>query len=188
MISNYLTTPIKTIFVSFYLLCINFISIDAYQDVYGNKLSSCSEPGMALTGYTRTGYCVDQDDDHGSHHICINLSSVSGGNFCDVTGQSDWCSSYMQCHPSSNGNDDYSGDDDSGTCQVQNWCVCQWAFASYIENAGGCDYIQDIQCDAINIQSVKAYTQNSSSEKYQAALSCLEKKCGFSSTSSTYRI
>ena len=63
----------------------------------------------------------------------------------------------------------------------------QWAFASYIENAGGCDYIQDIVCDAVNIQAVKAYIQTSSNEKYQKALSCLESKCGFSTTSSTYR-
>ena len=57
-----------------------------YINVNGNALSSCSSDGMALTGYTRTGSCVDKNDDSGSHHICIDLSSTTGGDFCDVTG------------------------------------------------------------------------------------------------------
>jgi hypothetical protein len=40
---------------------------------------------MALTGYTRSGQCYAHDDDHGSHHVCIDLSSTTGGNFCAVT-------------------------------------------------------------------------------------------------------
>jgi hypothetical protein len=40
---------------------------------------------MALTGYTRSGQCYAHDDDHGSHHVCIDLSSTTGGNFCSVT-------------------------------------------------------------------------------------------------------
>ena len=70
----------------------------SYRNVYGSSLEPCSSDGMALTGYTRTGYCIDQNDDQGSHHICIDLSSASGGNFCDVTGQDDWCSSEMPRH------------------------------------------------------------------------------------------
>ena len=89
-------------------------SSESYLNVYGDTLQPCSYDGMALTGYTRSGYCVDQNDDSGSHHVCIDLSSLGGGNgngngnddgqnnnnnnnqnqnFCDVTGQSDWCSS-----------------------------------------------------------------------------------------------
>jgi uncharacterized protein (DUF2237 family) len=86
-----------------------------YLNVLGNELQSCSSDGMALTGYTRTGYCVDQKEDSGSHHVCIDVSSASGGNFCKVTGQEDWCSSEMPCH-----------EDQSKNCPVQSWCVCQW--------------------------------------------------------------
>jgi len=152
-------------------------SSNNYQNVYGDELSSCSESNnnMALTGYTRSGSCVEYQDDYGSHHICIDLSSNTGGNFCDVTGQSDWCSSYMQCD-TGNG---YSHDDDDGnTCPIKYWCVCQWAFASYIEKAGGCDYIQDIKCDAVNMQAAIAYTSLASKqEKYKNALECIEKRC-----------
>jgi uncharacterized protein (DUF2237 family) len=46
---------------------------------------------MALTGYTRTGLCNAHDDDQGSHHVCVDLSSTTGGNFCSVTvGPSSW--------------------------------------------------------------------------------------------------
>jgi len=148
-----------------------------YQNVYGNELSSCSElnNNMALTGYTRSGSCVEYQDDYGSHHICIDLSSNTGGNFCDVTGQNDWCSSYMQCDTG----DAYKyNDDDENTCPVKYWCVCQWAFASYIEKAGGCDYIQDIKCDAVNMQAAVAYTAlESKDDKYKNALECIEQRC-----------
>jgi uncharacterized protein (DUF2237 family) len=142
-----------------------------YKNVYGDSLSSCSSDGMALTGYTRTGNCVDQNDDTGSHHICIDMTSTTGGDFCEVTGQSDWCSSKMPCQENLN---DY--------CQIQHWCVCQWAFASYIENAGGCDAIQDVVCDAINMQAIVAYQQQSSSQKHRNALNCLVQRCSIRST------
>merc|ERR1712146_515946 len=77
----------------------------------------CSGNGMALTGFTRTGQCVDRNDDAGSHHVCIDMKSNTGGNFCSVTGQPNWCGSQMAC-------------DGAG-------CVCQWAFASYLQRAGG---------------------------------------------------
>mmetsp|Transcript_38100 Transcript_38100/g.92209 ORF Transcript_38100/g.92209 Transcript_38100/m.92209 type:complete len:234 (+) Transcript_38100:74-775(+) len=147
-----------------------------YKNVYGQALQSCSSNGMALTGYTRNGYCVDQNDDYGSHHICIDMTSTTGGDFCSVTGQSDWCSSEMACHQ-----------DQSQNCQVQHWCVCQWAFASYTQNAGGCDAIQDVVCDAINIQALIAYEQQAGgSQKYQNALNCVMQKCGIQQDSSSY--
>jgi uncharacterized protein (DUF2237 family) len=145
-------------------------SDSSYLNVYGDALEPCSSDGMALTGYTRTGYCVDQNDDQGSHHICIDVSSANGGSFCDVTGQDDWCSSEMPC----------DGDEDS-YCEVQQWCVCQWAFSSYLNNAGGCDMIQDIVCESINIQAVWAYQGNS---KYSDALDCLASRCGLDLNSS----
>lgn len=140
-----------------------------YKNVYGNTLQSCSQEGMALTGWTRSGQCVDFNDDTGSHHICIDMSSTTGGNFCAVTGQSDWCSSEMPCHQ-----------DKNSDCAVQQWCVCQWAFASYIKNAGGCDQIQDIVCEATNIEALQAYRYTSG---YEEALECLEERCGLSSSS-----
>ena len=147
-----------------------------YKNIFGSQLSSCSSDGTALTGYTRNGYCVDQNDDEGSHHICIDMASTTGGDFCSVTGQSNWCSSEMPCH-----------EDQSLNCQIQNWCVCQWAFASYIESAGGCDAIQDVVCDAINAQALIAYKQQASgSQKYQDALDCLMQKCGVQGSSNYF--
>lgn len=140
------------------------------KNVYGDPLKPCSQPGMAKTGYDRSGQCVDQEGDTGSHHICINLSSTSskGKDFCEVTGQVkdgvDWCQDSMPCH-----------EDDSKTCPVQRWCVCQWAFEGYLEKAGGCDSIQEIECEAVNIKAKEAYEGDV--EKHGAALDCLKKKC-----------
>merc|ERR1719240_1242408 len=64
-----------------------------HKNVKGGALEKCSGPGMAMTGFTRDGKCVDAgNDDAGSHHICIDMASNTGGNFCSVTGQPDWCS------------------------------------------------------------------------------------------------
>jgi uncharacterized protein (DUF2237 family) len=173
----------------FILLCLCettlVLSKASYQNVYGNELQQCSQSNsnMALTGYTRSGSCIDYNDDAGSHHICIDVSSTNE-NFCTVTGQSDWCSSYMPCDNGA------SSSSSSSLCPVENWCVCQWAFASYIDTAGGCDYIQEIQCDAINIQALVAYANvagtsqdTNSGGKYTNALKCIEDRCGIESSS-----
>jgi uncharacterized protein (DUF2237 family) len=158
------------------LLCLAQMVAVEYTNVYGNELQSCSSEGMALTGYTRTGYCVDQNDDTGSHHICIDMSSATGGDFCTVTGQSDWCSSEMACH-----------EDSSSNCAVQDWCVCQWAFSAYIEKAGGCDQIQDVVCEAINMESIIAYQKVAyRSSAYQNALDCIVDKCSLDLSKSMY--
>ena len=136
-------------------------------NVYGAPLKKCSGPGMALTGFTREGTCTDRVDDAGSHHICIEMDSVDGGNFCEVTGQPNWCDDYMQC------------DGKRGLCPVQHWCVCEWAFASYITRAGGCDKIQSIDCEATNRWAYLHYQQKGASE----ALACLESRCGLGGTS-----
>merc|ERR1719330_1161600 len=150
----------------FLILLLNVaLGVNSYTNVNGDALQKCSSNGMALTGYTRTGYCVDRHDDAGSHHICIDMSSTEGGNFCSVTGQSNWCSSHMGC------------DGLGGQCPVKNWCVCEWAFASYIEAAGGCDKIQDIVCDAINSKVVEAYTSRKDEAKYSNALNCIVDRC-----------
>jgi uncharacterized protein (DUF2237 family) len=146
---------------------------DAKKNVYGRNLQPCSTDGMALTGFTRSGRCVEEQDDKGSHHICIDLSSAShsGKNFCEVTGQSNWCDDKMPC---SDGSDEI--------CPVKNWCVCQWAFAKYIDEAGGCEAIQEINCGATNMEAYKAYQKSSvmegsEQEQIANALKCLEQRC-----------
>jgi len=63
-------------------------------------------------------------------------------------------------------------------CAIGNWCVCQWAFAGYIQKAGGCDAVVEIQCDATNMAALKAYKAGQSSDPaIKAALECLEKRC-----------
>merc|ERR1711871_934442 len=137
-----------------------------YKNVLGTELQRCSGNGMALTGFTRNGQCVDLNDDAGSHHVCIDMSSNTGGDFCEVTGQPDWCSSKMPC------------DGGRGRCPVEHWGVCQWAFASYIKRAGGCDKIQNVVCEATNMVALKAYRQQAQSDAHIAdALACLESKC-----------
>lgn len=136
------------------------------KNVFGDPLESCSQNGMAKTGYDRSGQCVDQEGDTGSHHICINLKSASsnGKDFCEVTGQDDWCAKDMPCH-----------EDKSRQCPVERWCVCQWAFAGYLASAGGCDAVQEIECKAVNSKAVEAYEKDE--EKYGDALSCLKERC-----------
>jgi len=133
-------------------------------NVKGTALQTCSKKGMALTGFTRDGHCQDDgDDDAGSHHICIQMKP----DFCKVTGQSNWCGDKMQCM------------DEPGQCAIGNWCVCQWAFAGYIQKAGGCDAIVEVQCDATNMAALKAYKASQSNDpSIKAALECLEKRCG----------
>merc|ERR1719378_53757 len=66
----------------------------------------------------------------------------------------------------------------SGTCAIGNWCVCQWAFARYIQMAGGCDAIVNIECGATNMAALKAYRSNAAkSPAIKDALDCLEKRC-----------
>mmetsp|Transcript_398 Transcript_398/g.599 ORF Transcript_398/g.599 Transcript_398/m.599 type:complete len:226 (-) Transcript_398:156-833(-) len=155
-------------FICVVLTIFNLHHVWSSENIYGETLEQCSHSGMALTGYTRDGYCTDINGDTGSHHICIDLSSTTGGNFCSVTGQSDWCSSSMTCH------------DGGGLCPVQDWCVCQWAFASYLQYAGGCDKIQDLVCEAINMQAALAYESMAGITKYDNALRCIESRCGVS--------
>merc|ERR1712008_448367 len=72
-----------------------------------------------------------------------------------------------------------------GQCPIQNWCVCEWAFANYIEAAGGCDKIQDIVCDSINSEAVDAYISRKDEAKYANALECIVNRCNVDLT--TYR-
>ena len=144
----------------------------AYQNVNGNELELCSSPGMAMTGWTRNGKCVDQVDDHGTHHICIRMPVTN--NFCTVTGQSNWCATEGQCMSATGGMG-------SGTCPRTNWCVCQWAFLSYVKETSGCP--ETIVCEATNMEAFKAYQKEvakSSDPNVLKALNCLIDKCNLS--------
>ena len=55
------------------------------------------------------------------------------------------------------------------------------AFASYIQKAGGCNAIQEIQCDAVNMEALKAYEKNLSDDKIKDAYDCLYERCLVSS-------
>mmetsp|Transcript_4344 Transcript_4344/g.7237 ORF Transcript_4344/g.7237 Transcript_4344/m.7237 type:complete len:188 (+) Transcript_4344:68-631(+) len=133
------------------------------KNVLGTALQSCSKNGMAMTGFTRNGKCADVgDDDAGSHHICIIMKS----DFCTVTGQPNWCEEEMPCMGK------------SGDCKIGNWCVCQWAFASYLEMAGGCDSATvNVLCNSTNMAAARAYKESSESH-HVAALQCIEQQCG----------
>merc|ERR1712087_218662 len=163
-------TPRKLQMIAVVLLSL-LGAASAYQNVYGGELQKRSESGMALTGFTRIGKCVDRNDDAGSHHVCIDMRSNTGGNFCQVTRQPDWCSSSMRC------------DGSYGECPVEHWCVCQWAFASYLKGAGGCDKIQKVVCEATNMVALTHYRQQAPYNPDVAnALQCLEQKCGLQET------
>lgn len=132
------------------------------KNVLGTSLQSCSTKGTALTGFSRNGKCEDEGgDDAGSHHICIKMKA----DFCTVTGQSNWCGEDMPCMGQ------------EGDCKIDHWCVCQWAFADYLQSAGGCDQIVDLVCEATNMAAFKAY-EKSGEPSHQAALSCIRSKCG----------
>merc|ERR1719277_1214707 len=134
------------------------------KNVLGTPLQTCSQPGTALTGFTRSGKCEDAgNDDAGSHHICIKMEP----DFCTVTGQPNWCQDEMECMGQ------------AGQCAIDHWCVCQWAFAGYLAMAGGCDNIVDLVCDATNMAAFKAYGK-SSDPKHATALACIKQKCGIS--------
>jgi uncharacterized protein (DUF2237 family) len=145
-------------------------TLDAHPrtNVYGKELQKCSGSGMAITGFTRRGLCEDSgDDDAGSHHICLDLKTEDTKNFCEVTGQPNWCDEQSACDA-----------DGAARCPIQNWCVCQWAFSSYLEKAGGCDKIQKVVCEATNEAALRAYRRDARKDtKIAAALRCLETRC-----------
>ena len=134
-------------------------------NLYGDPLQSCSSPGMASTGYSRNGRCTTTLGDKGRHHVCIDLTSTTGGSFCGVTGQREWCSNRYPCH----GNSDHD-------CSIEKWCVCEWAFAQYVEDVG-CENIGSVKCDATHENVLTHYQSRMEEPHVQKAMSCLESKC-----------
>lgn len=67
------------------------------RNVYGEPLEPCSKAGMGNTGFARDGTCIHVSFDEGCHNTCLDIPSVTGGDFCSVTGQRSWCNSTMPC-------------------------------------------------------------------------------------------
>jgi hypothetical protein len=70
--------------------------------------------------------------------------------------------------------------DPSELCPVENWFVCQWAFAEYLAQLPrGCDGLIDvIVCDSTNLEAYRAYTNDA--VQYAAAAECLRRRCSIS--------
>merc|ERR1711936_303019 len=171
-----------------YLLPIVVNTEKVYFNVMNETLSRCSTYGTAMTGWTRDGRCVDYGNDSGSHHICIDLKSTDP-NFCEQTGQPNWCSEQGECDIG-----DQTKVAEKTLCDREHWCVCQWAFAKYVQ-AQTCQNIQEVICDATNMEALKAYETNlvkikaaivakeapaGSDKELEDALSCLKEKCAIS--------
>ena len=130
------------------------------MNVMGNLLTSCSQDGHALTGYTRTGKCESHESDRGNHHICMELPLMDGTNFCKQTNQANWCEEERPCH------------DHGGLCRIDFWCVCEWAFSDIVEKVG-CEKV-NVDCSAT---SMKAFEHYGTDRKHAHALECLKQKC-----------
>lgn len=129
------------------------------MNLFGEPLTPCSTAGMASTGYTRNHLCAHNNDDHGSHHVCLkHVNGNNGGpSFCQMTGQSEWCGTPGRCA-------------DGKPCPKDHWCVCEWAFADAVEKYG-CDKV-DIDPHATNILALEHYKNSNR----PAAYDCLRKK------------
>jgi len=142
------------------------------KNANGGVLQPCSISGMALTGGSREGYCVDSYGRSGSH-ICMNIDNSNDdiNNFCNLE--------YSEAKlPACRENGVFPCQEDiTQMCPVQNYCVHQCHFSHYLEEIGSCDDIQYIVCDAVNIRSLIAYGKRSYKGKYNNALECIAKKC-----------
>lgn len=139
------------------------------RNVFGEPIEPCSSEGMGKTGFVRDGSCMFVTLDEGYHTICLDVPSVQGGDFCNMTNQRDWCGRGMPC-----------SDDPDYECPVAHWCVEEWAFEDYLDkSAGGCDDIGRVYCESTNMIAVLNYERLAEvgNEKARVALECLKKKC-----------
>ena len=120
-------------------------------------LKQCSSENMATTGVLRNGRCSTQPNDQGKHHVCIDV----GADFCATTNQRDWCTEEFPCQ--------------NGTCSIERWCVCEWAFAEYVAQKG-CDAVK-VHCDATNEKVLEHYTSHIGDKKVAKALKCIQTSC-----------
>ena len=149
------------------------------MNVWGEPMERCSGESMAMTGID--GYC---DDVHYADLVCVNLETTTkpgafGGlfgayDFCETIGETDpnWCDMMHPCHRNPH-----------VECSVANWCVGITDFADFIHEAGGCDKVGQLSCEATNEQVVIAYKDHMREEgdpdqRFKAALACIQQRCG----------
>lgn len=134
-------------------------------NVYNTALETCSSPGMAITGFSRDGTCSHHTGDAGSHHICVNNidGKESDKSFCEITKQPDWCRQKDACH-----------EDPTSKCDRKKWCVCEWAFDSFVEEQG-CNAFS-IDCNATNKLALQHYETAGNTN----ALECIKRQCNLS--------
>ena len=130
-------------------------------NLYNEPLKPCSTSKMAVTGYTRDGFCSHHSGDRGSHHICVKnvRGTEEKPSFCKVTGQTNWCDQLSEC-----------ADGSGSKCPIEKWCVCEWAFEDFVKKKG-CDAF-DLDADATNALVLEHYDP----EKNREAYNCLLKK------------
>ena len=161
-----------------------------HLNVYDAPLEPCSAPGMAMAGdyglvragNNTGGYCT------GNYSICVDLSSVEGGeDLCQALNEGDqsslvndappedlewWCDhDELACH-----------DQPEEQCPVESWCLSPDSFALYVSDLaeeGGCDAIGDISCKSIHQGAVWALLDESrNSTVHSTAIACLIDRCG----------
>ena len=133
-------------------------------NLHGEALEPCNTKDMAMTGYTRDGFCSHHKKDEGSHHICvtnIRTTNTNKNNFCKITGQENWCDTNGKCH-------------DGRDCRREKWCVCEWAFADFLTNNNCKDF--DIDTRATNKLVLEHYKKHLDSEKHKKAYNCIMEK------------
>ena len=46
-------------------------------------------------------------------------------------------------------------EDAAKDCEIENWCVCQWAWEMYVKKQG-CENIVDLHCESVNMKALEA--------------------------------
>merc|ERR1712151_140467 len=82
----------------------------------GRPSVKCGTNNGVDVGPSRDGYCADANQD--THAVCVTMPT----NFCVHTGQTspDWCK--------------------QGGYEGGPWCICMWAYETYLEKAEAGDY------------------------------------------------
>ena len=96
----------------------------ANLNVYGTALQPC---GDSQPGSGEGSHCTYRDYDRGAHQVCI--LKLPGG-FSSKTGQGPW-------------SDAHTG---------SSWCICIWAWASFVVNHNAQNLQQELKCHSVPSQ------------------------------------
>lgn len=99
------------------------VSAEQQLNIYGQQLEMCDGPTSNTAGSGAGGRCTFRSYDRGAHQVCVK--SMPDG-FSSKTGQGPWSDEYID----------------------QSWCICIWAYASYVTNHP--DQPLPIKCSAIS--------------------------------------